>query len=100
MKKTIPCPECCGKGFISCYADNSMWATNCNNCNGTGSLEVTMNNFDRIKAMSVEEMAEFIANIQVNEIKNMSPLPAEFCTVENIAKHQKRWLESEVKEDV
>lgn len=66
MKKTIPCPECCGKGFISCYADNSMWATNCNNCNGTGSLEVTMNNFDRIKAMSVEEMADFLLEVHSN----------------------------------
>lgn len=60
MKKTIPCPECRGRGFINYSTDNSMCATSCNNCNGTGSLEVTMTNFDRIKAMSVEEMAEML----------------------------------------
>lgn len=32
-----------------------------------------MTNYERIKNMSVEEMAEFIANIQVNEIANLCP---------------------------
>ena len=55
-----------------------------------------MTNFEYIKTMNVEEMAEFIASIQVNEFKNACPLPVDFCTVEKIAKHQKEWLESEV----
>lgn len=60
MKKTIPCPECRGRGFINYSTDNSMCATSCNNCNGTGSLEVTMTNFDRIKAMSINELTQFL----------------------------------------
>ena len=57
-----------------------------------------MTNFECIKAMNIEEMAEFIATIQVNEDLDTCPLPAEFCTVEHIAKFQKEWLESEVEE--
>lgn len=55
-----------------------------------------MTNFEYIKEMTIEEMAVFIANIQVNEIRKMCPLPDKFNTVENIAKFQLKWLNSEV----
>ncbi len=55
-------------------------------------------NFDRIKAMSVDEMAKFIARIQINE-GNADGLPDDFCTVEKLAPGLKKWLESEVTDD-
>ena len=66
MKKTIICPECEGRMEFVPYVTNGQRHglkavhVQCDRCNGTGEVEVPMTNFDAIKRMSVEEMAEFI----------------------------------------
>lgn len=54
-------------------------------------------NFEKIKAMTIEEMAEFIARIQLREGKNKE-IPASWQTVENITRGQIDWLKKEVEE--
>ncbi len=83
-KKLISCPRCGGNGFITRSTDNSIWAENCGNCNGTGLVEVTMTNYDRIKAMNIDEMSEFLMFWAMNFMMGKSPMVV------------RRWLESEV----
>ena len=52
-------------------------------------------NFDRIKEMTPDEMAEFIANVQINESQNLRPLPIEYMDVSYVAKKQLDWLNKE-----
>lgn len=54
-----------------------------------------MTNFERIKEFTIDEMAEFIAQIQCNEINDSDYYPPEFNNVTTIAKYQKQWLEQE-----
>lgn len=67
MKKKIMCPECDGYGVTIQYAMNSlgnklkMIDMKCTKCNGTGEIEVPMTNFDYIKSLNIEDMAEHFA---------------------------------------
>lgn len=54
-----------------------------------------MTNYENVKKMSIDEMAKFIARIQINEGINKD-VPSDFQTVENIARGQKQWLETEL----
>ena len=58
----------CSKGFTfeNCIYSPSDCGANCNE-----KIEVKMRNFDRIKNYSIEEMAEFLAIMQVNAIKQI-----------------------------
>ena len=67
MKKKIICPECDGRGYIShaeTWSDGNgigggrAWSEPCVNCNGIGEVEVPMTNYDFIKSLTIEEMAE------------------------------------------
>lgn len=65
MIKEVPCLNCHGQGTIAKFNENSAWSERCPNCCGTGVIEVSMTNADRIRAMSDEELAERIAGITV-----------------------------------
>lgn len=70
--KTIQCPKCDGRGYIShveTWSDGNgvgggrAWSEPCANCNGTGRIETPMTNYDVIKNMTIEEMAEFLKSM-------------------------------------
>ena len=67
MKKEVPCMDCDGKGFIAKFSEYSMWSERCPNCGGTGIVKVPMTNADRIRAMSDEELSEFISRIEIGD---------------------------------
>lgn len=69
MKKKIICPECDGRGYIShveTWSDGNgvgggkAWSEPCANCNGAGEVEVPMTNYDFIKSLTIEDMADLL----------------------------------------
>ena len=70
MKKKIVCPECDGREYIphvetweyeNGLGGGQAWNEKCTNCNGTGEIEIPMTNYDYIKSLSIEDMAEHFA---------------------------------------
>ena len=68
MNKKISCPKCDGFGYIAkCetwdygngLGGGHAWSEECQNCHGTGIVQIPMTNADRIRAMTDEEMAHF-----------------------------------------
>lgn len=63
--KTIPCPVCDGRGYVlwtsatdqSCSTGSKV----CPHCQGAGNREVPQTNADRIRAVSDEELAAWMA---------------------------------------
>ena len=59
------CPYCGGHGYINQFEDIEggcrAWANECIACKGTGAILVPETNADRIRRMSDEELAEFLA---------------------------------------
>lgn len=60
MTKKIPCPDCNGRGYICGHSEYSTWSEVCANCHGTGIIEAPMANADRIRAMSDEELVNWL----------------------------------------
>ena len=63
--KLVSCPQCGGFGFTSTpvstdYEITVCRAKTCELCHGAGVIEVPMTNADRIRAMSDEELADFL----------------------------------------
>ena len=59
--KKIMCTKCAGCGYINHYVSmNSSHIELCNDCHGTGLIEVPMTNADWIRSMSDEELAHWI----------------------------------------
>lgn len=67
MIKEVPCMECDGKGFVAKFGEHSVWSERCPNCGGTGIVKIPMTNADRIRAMSDEELSEFISRIEIGD---------------------------------
>lgn len=92
MIKEAPCMECDGKGFIAKFGEYSVWSERCPNCGGTGIVKVPMTNADRIRAMSDEELLDFmkksVANVYMCKIMRTEPM---FLTLE--------WLQQPAEED-
>ena len=63
MKKEVPCLNCSGQGVITNFNENSVWSERCPNCGGIGVIEVSTTNADRIRAMSDEELAAYLAEL-------------------------------------
>ena len=65
MSKRTTCKRCSGKGYIyvTFSEGNTGTATSyiCPDCNGSGNIVVPMTNADRIRAMSDEELAAWMA---------------------------------------
>lgn len=62
------CPYCGGHGYINQFENIEggcrAWANECIACKGTGAILVPETNADRIRRMSDEELAEFLAEEQ------------------------------------
>ena len=62
------CPYCGGRGYINQFEDfeggGRAWEKECIACKGTGSILYPETNADRIRSMSDEELAEFLAEEQ------------------------------------
>ena len=63
--KKIVCYNCGGHGFITATYESGQTSSICPVCGGIGTHEIQMTNADRIRAMSDEELAEFIKHIKV-----------------------------------
>ena len=102
MKKEIPCLDCRGQGLISKFNEKSAWLERCPNCGGTGVITVVVTNADRIRAMSDEELSEFISRIEIGDF-GQQVYGKTFC---DMCKGQYKcddcrlwWLQQPVKED-
>lgn len=108
MKKKIICPECEGCGYITHvetweYEDGTgggqAWSEPCANCNGTGEVEVPMTNYEYIRAMDIEDMAECLRMLCSNSDTCRG------CPIENCARSTYStelwitWLKQEFKGD-
>lgn len=58
-----------------------------------------LTNYDRIKSMSVEEMADFLTKIQFFSCVVCEKEKDETCTKENCANFHKQWLLQEVSDE-
>lgn len=63
--KKLVCYNCGGHGFITTICESGQTSTICPICGGIGTHEIQMTNADRIRAMSDEELAEFIKHVKV-----------------------------------
>ena len=93
--KKLVCYNCGGHGFITSTYENGQTSAICPVCGGIGTHEIQMTNADRIRAMSDEELAEFIKNIKVRAalckaVKNNDAFE-ELCSAE--------WLQQPAEED-
>ena len=65
------CPYCGGRGYIThieALPDcGRAWTKRCIACEGTGLILYTETNSDRIRAMSDEELSEFISRIEIGD---------------------------------
>jgi hypothetical protein len=64
------CNKCWGTGHVHGGDDNSTWTKTCEYCKGIGFIRVHMTNADRIRAMTDEELAEWLARTQIEAIKD------------------------------
>ena len=64
------CKKCWGTGHVHGGDENSTWSKSCEDCHGIGFIRVPKTNADRIRAMSDEELAEFL-----NRVKE----PCDYC---------------------
>ena len=61
--KKIVCYNCGGHGFITTTYENGQTSAICPVCGGIGSHEIQMTNADRIRAMSDEELVNFLMRL-------------------------------------
>ena len=102
------CPECSGRGesiyYIETHRDeNSVTVEQrkgiCRTCNGSGKNEQT--NADRIRAMSDEELAEFLTHINPTNCQECAfshgwrcqPNRDDYSDFEKCEEGRKRWLQ-------
>ena len=93
--KKLVCYNCGGHGFITSTYENGQTSAICPVCGGIGTHEIQMTNADRIRAMSDEELAEFIKHIKVRAafckaVKDNDAFEA-LCSAE--------WLQQPAEED-
>ena len=65
MTKEVICPVCEGHGFSVVLSEYSISSHACDNCNGSGLIEVPMTNADRFRAMSDDKLEDFIRKISI-----------------------------------
>lgn len=83
MIKAISCQACNGHGFVSIFSHDDDGACNgvsshtCDACNGEGVVYVDASEFDKVKSMTLDQMAVYLYQIahqsdkplNVNEMK-------------------------------
>ena len=92
MNKTVICQNCNGRGFISGGDDHSIWSKTCDVCYGSGMIEVPMTNADKIRAMSDEDLADFIAKTIIVHINDTLTT---LCVPRKVAKGSKERAEAQ-----
>ena len=96
------CPYCGGHGYINQFEDVEggcrAWANECIACKGTGAILVPETNADRIRRMSDEELAKFIATPCQCEV---SPKRDGFreCGNDLCLQYLLKWLQQPAEED-
>lgn len=97
MMKKVPCPKCEGWGHIAIVSENSIGGRRCEECYGTGEVEVPMTNADRIRAMSDEELAEWLMGDEIRSIIDKPVWCGSDCEADNGCPHEKKccvnWLQ-------
>lgn len=71
------CNKCWGTRRVHGGDENSTWTKTCEDCKGTGFIRVPMTNADRIRAMTDEELCEFLSKCEFCDI---CPEGCENCT--------------------
>ena len=66
--KKLVCYNCGGHGFITTIYESGQTSTICPVCGGIGTHEIQMTNADCIRAMSDEELAEFLWNFNLADV--------------------------------
>lgn len=74
MEKVIICPDCNGFGHIN-HSDcdefsGSVWTEICPRCGGNGMLSIHMTNAEKLRIMSDEELAKFLAEVEYRRAFN------------------------------
>ena len=92
--KKLVCYNCGGHGFITATYENGQTSAICPVCGGIGSHEIQMTNADRIRAMSDEELAEFLYNGDVEYCHVGLCKDGETCRICCL-----RWLQMPAEED-
>ena len=90
--KVVVCPEC-GYAYVDCIGTDKY----CSQC-GASLEKNSITNFEKIKAMTVDELADFICGIYDEEedaAKFINGITIPYYTEDDI----KEWLESEVSTD-
>ena len=96
------CPYCGGHGYINQFEDIEggcrAWSKTCIACNGTGTILCQETNADRIRKMSDEELAKFIATPCQCEV---SPKRDGFreCGNDLCLQYLLKWLQRPAEED-
>lgn len=66
MRKAITCQTCDGHGFVSVFSHDNEGACSgvssqtCNVCDGNGFVYVDMSEFDKVKSMTLDQMAIYL----------------------------------------
>ena len=63
--RIIPCSDCNGHGYINGGDDHSSWSKTCDRCHGSGYIQVPMTMLDKARAMSDEELTDFIYELNM-----------------------------------
>ena len=96
------CPYCGGHGYINQFEDIEggcrAWANECIACKGTGAILVPETNADRIRRMSDEELAKFIATPCQCEVRPKRDGFRE-CGNDLCLQYLLKWLQSPTEED-
>lgn len=96
MVKSVVCPVCEGYGFTVTTSECSIQSRTCDQCKGSGALEVPMTNADRIRAMSDEELAWVLMEYRFDALsKANGSEPALPNTQANILK----WLQQPAEDE-
>ena len=96
------CPYCGGHGYINQFEDIEggcrAWSKTCIACNGTGTILCQETNADRIRRMSDEELAKFIATPCQCEVRPKRDGFRE-CGNDLCLQYLLKWLQQPAKED-
>ena len=94
--KKLVCYNCGGHGFITATYENGQTSAICPVCGGIGTHEIQMTNADRIRAMSDEELAEFLWDFNLADVSTVKM--GEFGP--HMFRYRlKEWLKMPAKED-
>ena len=102
MSALKTCPYCGGRGYINQFEDVEggcrAWAKECIACKGTGSILYPETNGDKVRRMSDEELAKFIATPCQCEVRPKRDGFRE-CGNDLCLQYLLKWLQSPTEED-